>query len=883
MRKLLLSLFVFSLCTTAAFAGKGKNDDLPAKKVYNTKKINPHPPTIDGVIDDEVWKKVEWGGDFIQREPFENKPPSQPTSFKILYDDNNLYIAIRAHDAEPEKIEKRVTRRDGFAGDWVEINIDSYFDHRTAFSFTITAAGVKGDEAITNDGNNWDENWDPIWYGAVSHDDQGWSAEMRIPFSQLRFGKKEEHVWGIQFTRRFYREDERSVWQFVPRKAPGWVSYFGELRGIKGVRPARRLEVLPYTVADLNRFEPEVGNPFADGSNTRFSGGLDAKLGVTSDLTLDVTVNPDFGQVEADPSEVNLSAFETFFQEKRPFFIEGQNILDFGLMLGDGPNANDKLFYSRRIGRQPQYRPSLGDGEYLNQPDNTSIASALKLTGKTKNGLSIGILDAMTQKENAVIDFAGSRRNETVEPFTNYFLGRIQKDYGQGNTSIGGMMTATNRNISEDHLGFLNKSAYTGGFDVRHQWSNKTYSVNFKTAFSKINGTQEAMLAAQTSSARYYQRPDADYVSLDSSRTSLAGHGGYFSLNRSGNSRLQLNAGVMWRSPGLELNDLGFMRQADRVMQWSWAGYRITEPFSIFRNVRVNFNQWAGWNFGGDMQFAGGNVNGGGQLKNHWFVWLGLGREGRNLSTSALRGGPAMKFPGQWNQWYNVSTDNRKSLSFHFGGFNSWQDFGDARSHNVRLSVSYRPSNAMSISLRPSYNIRKSDLQYIQTSTFNSDSRYLFGRIDQKTLALTIRLNYSVTPTFSIQYYGQPFVSAGDYTNFKRITNPQSEVYADRFHQFADSEIGFDGNEGAYQIDENQDGVTDYSIYQPNFNFRQFRSNLIARWEYIPGSTIFLVWTQSRTGSSSIGEFSFSNDLEELFDVHPNNIFLIKVSRWFSL
>ncbi len=541
-------------------------------KVYVTKHVNPHPPVIDGRLDDTIWEKVEWKEDFTQRDPEDGAEPSQKTAFKILYDDNNLYVGIRAYDTEPDKIVRRVTRRDRFDGDWLEINIDSYFDHRTAFSFTINAAGVKGDEAISNDGDNWDSNWNPIWYGEVAIDEQGWSAEMRIPLSQLRFSNKEDQVWGLQVQRRLFRKEERSVWQYIPQNSGGWVSFFGELHGINGIRPARRIELLPYGVSDLRKFSKEEGNPFATGQSTKLAGGLDAKIGVTSDLTLDVTINPDFGQVEADPSEVNLTAFETFFSEKRPFFIEGSNILDYRLMSGDGDFSYDRLFYSRRIGRMPHYSPELDDDEYMQMPANTSIMTAMKLTGKTRSGFSIGVLDAMTAKESAQIDLNGDRRQETVEPLTNYFVGRVQKDYGGGNTSVGGMFTALHRNLSESQLKFLNRAAYSGGLDFRHQWHDKTYYLNIKTSFSHVRGDQEAISDVQNASQRYYQRPDADYVTLDSSRTSLSGHGGFVNMGRSGNGRLRFSVGGMWRSPGLELNDLGYLRQADRLMQYVWFG-----------------------------------------------------------------------------------------------------------------------------------------------------------------------------------------------------------------------------------------------------------------------------------------------------------------------
>jgi hypothetical protein len=373
-------LFLFIVLLSLRFA----NADSPEKKVYVTSNINPRPPVIDGKLDDPVWNKVVWGGNFVQRSPHEGKEPSQATAFKILYDDSNIYIAVRAYDNEPEKIERRMSRRDDLEGDCVEVHLDSYFDRRTAFGFMVNAAGVKGDAVISNDGDNWDDTWDPIWYVKTDTDEQGWSAEMRIPLSQLRFGKKQNQIWGLQVERWLHRKQETSHWQLIPQKASGWVHMFGELQGIKGIKAQRQVELTPYTVGKTQRFEREEGNPFATGSLSNLYGGLDGKIGLTSDLTMDFTINPDFGQVEADPSVVNLTAFETYYSEKRPFFIEGRNILNFQIMGGDGSFSMDNLFYSRRIGRSPQYYPDTEDEEYLDMPENTTIFGAFKITGKTK-------------------------------------------------------------------------------------------------------------------------------------------------------------------------------------------------------------------------------------------------------------------------------------------------------------------------------------------------------------------------------------------------------------------------------------------------------------------------------------------------------------------
>jgi hypothetical protein len=853
------------------------------KKIYTTKKINPHPPTIDGKLDDAAWEKVEWEGDFTQREPYEGKEPSQKTAFKILYDDKNLYVGIRAYDTEPGKIVKRMSRRDILDGDWVDINIDSYHDLRTAFSFEVNAAGVKGDEAITEDGDNWDSTWDPIWYVKTSIDEEGWMAEMKIPFSQLRFAKKENHVWGLQCTRKLFRKQEQSLWQFIPKDSPGWVHRFGELRGIQSIKAGRRIEMTPYVVGDAQRFESEEGNPFATGKSYRFSGGLDGKIAVTSDLTLDFTINPDFGQVEADPSEVNLTAFETYFQEKRPFFIEGRNILNFQIMGGDGTFSSDNLFYSRRIGSTPHHEPDTNENEYMHVPTNTSILGAFKLTGKTKKGLSIGILESLTAKENAQIDFQGERRSEAVEPLTNYFMFRLQKDYKQGNTIIGGMLTATNRSINDSQLNFLHKAAYTGGFDFYHTWKKKTYYLSLKTVFSHVRGDKEAILESQESSRRYFQRPDATHVSVDPNRTSLSGHGGTLTFGKGGKGHLRFSTGVTWRSPGLELNDLGYLRSADKIMEWVWAAYRIWKPFAIFKTLNINMNQWKGWDFSGENIFNGGNINFNGDFKNCWWFSVGVNRQGAEISPSALRGGPALRYPGGWNEWISLGTDSRKALGFDVGTSHYQGDENSDRSQSIWFGATYRPGSNLSISVAPEISFYKSLLQYVDTVEVGLDERYIFASIDQKTVGITIRLNYSITPELSIQFYGQPFISAGKYTTFKHITEPRAEVFTDRYHIYADNEIQYNTDEELYYIDENLDGSADYSVENPNFNFLQFRSNLVIRWEYSPGSTLYLVWSQGRTGDDSTGDFSFRNHMRDLFHIRPHNVFLVKFTYRFDI
>ena len=869
---ILINIFFFSYSQTIE------------KKTYQTVFTNTA-PAIDGLMNDSCWNKVEWKGDFIQSQPYDNKPPSQQTSFKILYDDNNLYVFIRAFDTEPEKISRRISRRDNFDGDMVEINIDSYYDQQTAFSFTAMASGAKGDEAITQDGNNWDDSWNPIWYLKTSIDDKGWCAEMKIPFSQLRFGKKEDHIWGIQLMRHIFRLEERSRWQYIPKGSPGIVHLFGELHGINNIKPKKQIELLPYTVARAERFEKEKGNPFLDGKKSDFSVGLDGKAAITNDLTLDFTINPDFGQVEADPSEVNLTAFETYFSERRPFFVEGKNIYQFepsNTIVINNFSA-DNLFYSRRIGRSPHNYPNLSANEYADVPESTTILGAMKLSGKTKNGLSIGILESVTANEKATIDSAGTRRKESVEPLTNYFVGRVQKDFNKGKTVLGGIVTAVNRNITNPALDYLHSEAYTGGIDFNHNWKDRTWYVAGNAEFSYVKGKEIALIGTQRSSARYFQRPDANYLSVDSSLTSLGGYGGTFKLGRSSKKRLQFETSFTVRSPGLEFNDVGYMRYSDVIHHGTWVAYYLREPFSIFNNFYLNTNYWMYWNFSGQLLSVLTNLNFNSQFKNRWRLNGNFTRIAENTSTSLLRGGPSFIVPGGEEMNLNLNTEQSKKFTFNAG---SYQGFGDLNSYRNKaywVGVNARPTNALSISFSPEYVNTNTELQYVETIQQNNEARYVFGRLDQETMSFTFRLNYTFTPELSLEYYGQPFVSAGKYTSFKKTTNNMAEKFGDRYHTFSTNEISYDAEHNIYAIDENSDGNQDYSFSNPDFNFRQFRSNFVVRWEYLPGSTLFLVWSQGRTSSASNGSFMYGNDMKELFGIQPHNVFLIKFSYWFSL
>ncbi|MEM9648674.1 MAG: DUF5916 domain-containing protein [Bacteroidota bacterium] len=851
-----------------------------------TKSIgNEQPPTVDGLLNDPVWELVEWAGDYVEFQPDENTPPAQQTKFKIVYDSKNLYIGVRCYDEEPDKIEKRLSRRDGFEGDWVEFNIDSYHDKRTAFSFTTTVSGVKGDEFVSNNGNNWDSSWNPIWYTKTNVDKEGWTAEFRIPLSQLKFGAEENQVWGLQSTRRIFRAEERSLWQRKPIDQPGWVSEFGELHGLKNIEPQKQLEIQPYTVTSGETYEAEEGNPFRDGNEGDFTVGLDAKIGVTNDLTLDLTVNPDFGQVEADPSAIALDGFQIFFREQRPFFVENKNIFDFNLSESEAGNTFgfDNVFYSRRIGRSPQGSPDTEDTDFVEQPDNTPIVGAAKFSGKTKNGWAIGVLESVTAKRYATIrQENGDEYREVVEPLTNYFVGRLQKDFNNRNSYIGGIFTATNRDDLTLELDFLHKSAFTGGVDFKHQWNNRDWYLEGNLILSHVKGSTEAITNTQESITHLFQREGADHVEIDPDRTSLTGSGGNLQIGKIGNGHWRFESGGTWRSPELELNDIGFQRQADDLRHYTWIGYQTLKPDSTFRRVGINYNHWSAWDFGGNHNYLQFNTNSWQNWKNNWFTNFGFNYAPIQYDNFALRGGPRLRQSPWISFWNSINTDSRKKVVFRF--FHNGRKAVDNsfKSYFVETGLTYQPINALRISAFPSLRINNDRLQYIDNfDDVNGATRYLNGEISQRTLSMSFRLNYTINPNLTIQYWGQPFISRGRYSNFKHVSNPTAKYFEDRFTPYSTNQLTL--TDGSYAVDEDLNGTEDFSFDDPDFSAVQFRSNLVIRWEYIPGSEIFLVWSQdvSRDGDPSSGLLSSLGD--NIFGQKPQNIFLLKATYRFVL
>ncbi|MEM9687205.1 MAG: DUF5916 domain-containing protein, partial [Bacteroidota bacterium] len=758
-----------------SFAGYAQNEtsSIP-KKIYTTQRVDAEKvPVIDGKLTDEVWGEENWATDFIQRDPEENAPPSQQTAFKIVYDSRFLYVGIKCYDSEPDKVNSRMARRDDNDGDWVEIIFDSYHDLRSAFSLTVSAAGVKGDKAISLNGIDEDIAWNPIWYAKSGINEEGWTAEAKIPLTQLRFGDDTEQVWGLQVVRRYFRNEERSVWQRIPLDAPGWISEFGKLHGLKDIKPQRQLEIQPFVVSSLRTFEKEPDNPYRDSNIVSLNAGLDGKIGVTNDLTLDFTINPDFGQVEADPAAIALDGFQLFFNEQRPFFIENKNIFDyrFSAPIIGGTFSSDNLFYSRRIGRSPQGSANAPDGANVKVPERTTILGAVKFSGKTKKGLSIGILESVTATEYAEINDNGDVSEVVVEPLTNYFVGRVQKDFNNKNTFIGGIITSTYRDIDEN-VDFLHKSALTGGIDFTHQWNNRTWYIGGSMVMSHVRGSAASILNTQRAITHLYQRVDASHLDLDSNRTSLTGTGGDLKFGKAGSGHVRFETGVTWRSPGLELNDIGFIREADDIQNYFGVTYNSLKPFGIFRSGSIGYKHWLIWDFEGNNNYFDWDVEAIGTFTNNWGAVVGFFSQPIVFSKSLLRGGPRLYLADQYGAWWAMNTDNRKKLYFSLDGWTKTGGEGSYFLFQTGIGLVYQPLNQFSLSISPRYTTIRHRLLYNEQLEYNGGMRYISSMLDQETFSTSIRFNYAINPNLSIQYYGEPFVTMGKYDDFNHVLNP---------------------------------------------------------------------------------------------------------------
>jgi len=799
---------------------------------------------VDGELSDAGWQPAVPVTTFVQRDPLEGAEPSFKTEARIVYDSSAIYVGVRAFDADPSRIIGFLTRRDaGSASDWIQVYIDSYYDRRTAYQFSVNPLGVKQDAYWYNE-NESDDSWDAVWDVVVRRTADGWQAEFRIPFSQLRFSGKGDGQLGFAISRQVARLNETSTWPLISKSASGWVSSFGTLNGVNIGSASKRLEIVPYTVAQVLTEPRQPGNPLQKTPDPGASIGADLKYAVTPSLTLTATVNPDFGQVEADPAVVNLSAFETFFQEKRPFFIEGSGTYQFEC-------RDCSLFYSRRIGRQPRGYPDIADDGYASVPRNSTILGAGKLTGRVRN-FSVGVLTAATDEENGFAAVGDRRWSEVVEPRSFYSVSRARREFSD-QSSLGFILTTTNRSLAET-VSFLPDSAVTGGVD--YNWRiGRRWGLSGYWAGSQVSGSIEAIDALQRNNVHSFQRPDADHVELDPFATTMRGHSGNINFNKLAGERTRLNVNLGYRSPGFEVNDLGFERRADEIPQNSWLQIRWDKPGKYTRNIRLNFNQWSGFNFDGDRLNLGGNINLHGQFVNLWSSGGGINYNARNFDDRLTRGGPGGYTLPNVNGWYYLSTDDRKKVSFNWN-FNFYRT---SRSHGVAVEprVVIRPTAAFSAEFGHLFDHGINDAQWVTEEIVDDRTRYVFARLDQHTSSMTIRANYTVTPNLSVQVYAQPFVSSGNYAQFKELVNGRALNYDDRYAPYP-----YAGS--------------------PDFKALSFRTTNVMRWEYKPGSTLFVVWQRAAEGPGQPSGFHYGQDFGDVFSTPSSNALLVKLAYWLN-
>ena len=844
---------------------------------------------IDGKLNEPVWSQPAIDH-FIQRNPDEGKPATEKTNVWVAYDDEAIYVAARLYDTNPKEIDASLARRDSWIdSDWFFFYLDPYHDKKTGYFFGVNAGGSIIDGTYYNDSWN-DDSWDGIWQSKASVDDKGWTVEMKIPISQLRFNNIKNPTWGINFKREIKRLNEQSYFVMVPKTESGFVSHFAELDGLKEIKPKQRFEITPYVVQKAQYLEHDAADPFYKGNQYKTTLGADMKIGLGSNLNLDVTLNPDFGQVEVDPAVVNLSAFETYFPEKRPFFIEGQDLFYFGY--GNGGSNNNwgfnfgwpELFYSRRIGRSPQVE--VDDYDFIDAPNETRILGAAKLTGKLGSNWSVGGISAITQRTYATYDYENKRHEQEIEPATHYGVLRTRTDFNDGAQGLGFILTSVNRDLRTENIKEnLSKNAFTAGFDG---WTfldkEKLYVITGVFAGSYVNGTKEYLNNLQQYSYRYFQRPDASYATLDTNRTSLSGYYTRVMLNKqSGN--FYVNAALGAVSPGFENNDLGFQWNANKINGHLVLGYRWYEPDSLFRSKSIYFSHAESYDYDGNntanFLWSRGNV----EFLNYWGIGFYSSFNFPTMSNSYSRGGVLMRMPGSYSGGIWAYTDNRKKLIFN-AEVDYWNDKFGGSGASFDISAEWRPNSQLTFSFGPEYSYNIEKAQFIDNiedsyAVATLGTRSIFGEMDQKTISANIRLNWTFTPELSLQLYLQPLISVGSYTNLKELAKPKSLDF-NYYNETAD--ISYNADDEEYTIDPDKDGPAEsFTISDPNFNFKSIIGNLVLRWEVMPGSILYLVWSHEKSNSDHPGDYRFQRDFSSLMRSEPNNIFLLKFSYWLDM
>jgi hypothetical protein len=878
--------FLLLITVFLPFMLYGQSSKIGAEKKMTAWEID-SPVTIDGRLEENVWKNPFFY-EFTQRDPHEGKPATEITNVWAAYDHSAIYIAARLYDSQPDSIIGLLTRRDYLIeSDWFRVYLDPYYDRRTGYFFSVNAAGSIADGILYNDSWN-DDSWNGIWEYAVEKDQHGWTVEMRIPFTQIRFDEREDMKWGINFSRLIQRKNETSYMVMVPKKESGFVSHFATLEGLKGIKPKQRFEILPYVRTKASFLIHDANDPFYKSNQFSEGIGADFKLGIGSNLTLDATVNPDFGQVEVDPAVVNLSTFETYYQEKRPFFIEGNNIFGYGY---GGSNSNwgfnwgtPELFYSRRIGRSPQ--GSVNSDGYIDYPAETRIIGAAKLTGKLAGDWSLGFINAVTERTYARISDQGVISEQEVEPLSDFSIARVQKEFSSGRYGLGFIGTSVFRDLRTEVLSnSLSKRSFAYGTDG---WitldKDDKYVLSAFLSASNVSGSEDYLVRLQRSPLRYFQRPDAENYRIDSSRTSLSGIAGRVALNKQ-KGNFYINTAVGTISPGYETNDAGFQFRSDLINSHMVLGYRWFDTDGLFRRKDIHIAHFRNYNYDGDLTDIGFmtfiNLN----FENYYYLSLQASYNPESINVRNTRGGPLTRQPVFSSYNASVSSDSRKKIIVSISGQFTSDKLGSEYKY-AQTGITWKPNSTINVSFGPFYEINDEAFQWVTnvedplSPTYGS--RYLFAFLNQRTAGGNIRLNWTFTPALSLQLFLQPLVSVGNYRDFKELA--EARTYNTNLYGAGNSVIEYDQDENSYGVDPDGSGPAERFIFNnPDFNFKSLRGNVVLRWEFLPGSVFFLVWTHDKTNFDDPGDFSFGRDFRNLWMTGSNNVLLAKVTYWLDI
>jgi hypothetical protein len=883
---LLVSLILAA--TTAHSAGSPATAGAPMAPTEIRAVRLTEPVTFDGHLDDPAWQRPGESR-LIQNDPVNGAHPGQHTEFWVAYDDEAIILAARLADTAPDSICARLGRRDSWpASDWLFVNLDTFNDDRTAFSFSVNPLGVIGDSALYNDG--WsDSAWDGVWHAATAIDHGGWNVEMRIPFSQLKFPATEDQVWGINVSRRILRTHERYDLFHNPRDEAGYGKRFPDLVGIRGIEPGGRAEVRAYGLLKNEMLDPDPDDPFNSQGQWSGNAGLDLKTALSNNLTMNATVNPDFGQVEVDPAVVNLSAYETFFQERRPFFVEDASIFQFGT---DGTNSNWNFnwmetmpFYSRRIGRSPQIGIE-GSPDWSERPQNTTILGAAKISGKVGN-TQVGALTAVTARERAHLQTDGREYSQVVEPLTSYSLARARWARPDGSRGLGAMLTGTVRDLDDPITqATLDRRALAAGLDG---WTNLdadgVWALKGNLALSRVTGSQEAISDLQTAPGRYFDRPEADHLDHDPTRTSLTGWRGRLALNKqSGNWRF--NAATGYSSPGFEINDLGFLSVTDVINASVVGGHSWREPNRIMRDQTLMLATYQTWDTGGTRDIGGYGAWYFATLANFWSLDGNIFFNPEYNSLRATRGGPIMRLPDHREANLSLRTDTRRSWTVS-ASVGTAQNDGGYRHARGSLTLDLDPTASLHLAVGPSYRWNQEEAQWYDEvadpaalATFGD--RYVFADLEYRQFSLETRIDWTFTPRLTLQTYVQPLLATGRYSDLKELARPSSFDFH-RYGQDPGSDLVYQAGEDDPYLVTPADGGDAFRLPDRDFNLKSLKVNLVLRWEYGPGSTFFFVWTQDRLDDTHAGSFDLGRDSQALIDAPGEDIFMVKVSQYFNL